>query len=60
MVAVLVLVSHHVQSDGQRVDVGVVVVVDDGSIVDARFDFKTHSNGNQRFKSLLDNLRLHL
>ena len=56
----LVLVTHHVQCDGQRVDIGVVVVVDDGAVVHARLDFQAHGDACQRHQPLCDDFGLHL
>ena len=45
---VLALLLHHIQGYGKWVDIGVIVVIDDGAVIHARFDLKAHGDGGQR------------
>ena len=54
------LLPHHIQSDGQRVDIGIVIVVDDSTVVHSRLDFQTHGNRCQHQKPFGDDLGIHL
>mgnify|MGYP007101855533 CR=1 FL=1 len=60
LVLVLPLLVHRVEGNGQRVDVGVVIVVDDGAVVDARFDLQPHGDGSQPSKPVRKHVGRHL
>ena len=56
----LVLLPHCIQGDGERVDIRVVIVVDDGAVVHSRLDFQAHGDGSQRHESTGNKFMTHL
>ena len=56
----LPLLVHHIECDGQRVDVGVIIVVDNSAVVDASLDLESHGYGSQAHQSFVQNLYVHL